>query len=265
MSRGFVKVWRAVGLSLVALATSALVAAPAGAAELKALVAGAVRDVMKDLAEEHTKATGVKADLFFGAMGPLKAKIVAGERVDLVILTPVVFKEMIESGKLQVKYRAPVGRVGMGVAVKKGAPHPNLSTTDSFRKALLETPSLIYGDPKATSSGAYFAKVIARLGLADELRGKTKIFPDGYEEMAYLAKSEGMVIGVTQISEVLANLSAGVELVGPFPPELQNYTVYEAAVPANAPSPAEAKAFFDRLVGKPAQARFGAMGFEAVR
>ena len=265
MGRGLVNMWRAVGLGLGGLAMLTLVAAPARAAELKALVAGAVRDVVKDLAEEHTKATGVKADLFFGAMGPLKAKIVAGERVDLVILTPVVFKEMIGSGKLQVKYRAPVGQVGMGVAVKKGVAHPNLSTTDSFRKALLDTPALIYGDPKATSSGAYFAKVIAKLGLADELRAKTKIFPDGHEEMAYLGKSEGMVIGVTQISEVLANRSAGVELVGPFPPDLQNYTVYEAAVPSNAPSPEEAKAFFDRLVGKPAQARFGAMGFEAVK
>jgi molybdate transport system substrate-binding protein len=264
MGRGLANRWRAVGLGFGGLAMLALVAAPARAAELKALVAGAVRDVVKDLADQHTKATGVKADLFFGAMGPLKARIAAGERVDLVILTPVVFKEMIESGKLQVKYRTPVGRVGIGVAVKKGVARPDLSTTDSFRKALLDTPSLIYGDPKATSSGAYFAKVIAKLGLVDELRAKTTIFPDGHEEMAYLGKSDGMVIGVTQISEVLANRSAGVELAGPLPPDLQNYTVYEAAVPSNAPSPEEAKAFFDRLVGKAAQARFGAMGFEAV-
>ena len=265
MRGSFGSKWRAVGLGLGAVAVLALVAAPARAAELKALVAGAVRNVVKDLADQHTKATGVKADLFFGAMGPLKAKIAAGERVDLVILTPVVFKEMIESGKLQVQARAPVGKVGMGVAVRKGVAHPDLTTTAAFRKALLETPSLIYGDPKATSSGAYFAKVIDELGLAEALRAKTKIFPDGHEEMAYLDKSEGMVIGVTQISEVLANLSAGVEMAGPFPPALQNYTVYEAAVPSNAPSPAEAKAFFDRLVGKPAQARFAAMGFEAVK
>jgi len=259
-----VSISRRLGSGLAGLLTLALVAAPACAAELKALVAGAVRDVVKDLAEEHTRATGVKTDLFFGAMGPLKAKIAAGERVDLVILTPVVFKEMIESGKLQVKYRAPVGRVGMGVAVKKGAPHPDLGSADSLRQALLATPSLLYGDPKATSSGAYFVKVIARLGLADELRAKTRIFPDGHEEMAYLGKSEGAALGVTQISEILANLPAGVELAGPFPPGLQNYTVYEAAVPSNAPSPAEAKAFFDRLVGKSAQSRFGAMGFEPV-
>lgn len=265
MRRGLADTWRTVGLSLGGLGLLAFMAAPAGAAELKALVAGAVREVVKDLAEEYTRATGVKADLFVGAMGPLKAKIVAGERVDLVILTPVVFKEMIEGGKLQVKYRAPVGRVGMGVAVKKGVPHPDLSTTDSFRKVLLDTPSLIYGDPTATSSGAYFARVITKLGLADALRAKTKIFPDGHEEMAYLGTSEGRVVGVTQVSEVLANLSAGVELVGPFPPELQNYTVYEAAVPSNAPSPEAAKALFDRLVDKPAQARFGAMGFEAVK
>jgi molybdate transport system substrate-binding protein len=264
MDRSFVTGRRAVGLGLGALAVLALVAAPARAAELKALVAGAVRDVVKDLADEHHQATGVKADLFFGAMGPLKARIAAGVPVDLVILTPVVFKEMIDGGKLQVKYRAPVGRVGMGVAVKKGVPHPDLGTTDAFRRALLATPSLIYGDPTATSSGAYFVTVIAKLGLVDELRSRTKIFPDGHEEMAYLGKSEGMVIGVTQISEVLANLAAGVELAGPFPPELQHYTVYEAAVPSNAPSPAEARAFFERLVGKRAQARFGAMGFEPV-
>lgn len=265
MGAGFVSMRTAVGLGLGGLAMLASVATPVQAAELKALVAGAGRDAVKDLADEHTNATGVRADLFFGAMGPLKAKIAAGEQVDLVILTPVVFKEMIASGKLQVKYRAPVGQVGMAVAVKKGVAHPNLGTTDSFRKALLDAPSLIYGDPKATSSGAYFAKVIAKLGLVDELRAKTRIFPDGHEEMAYLGKSEGMVLAVTQMSEILANRSAGVELVGPFPPELQEYTVYEAAVPSNAPSPAEAKAFFDRLVGESARARFGAMGFEAVK
>lgn len=255
---------RALASGLAGLLALALVAAPAWPAELKALVAGAVRDVVKDLADEHTRATGVKANLFFGAMGPLKTKIAAGERVDLVILTPVVFKEMIESGKLQVKYRAPVGRVGIGVAVKKGVPHPDLGSADAFRQALLATPSLLYGDPKATSSGAYFVKVIERLGLADALRAKTRIFPDGHEEMAYLGKSEGAALGVTQISEILANRSAGVELAGGLPPDLQNYTVYEAAVPSNAPSPEEAKAFFDRIAGKAAQSRFGAMGFEPV-
>ncbi len=255
----------AVGLGLSGLAMLALGAAPADAAEIKALVAGAVRDVVKDLAQEYTKATGVKADLYFGAMGPLKARINAGERVDLVILTPVVFKELIENGKLEVKYRAPVGQVGMGVAVRKGVAHPDLTSTASFRKALLDTPLLIYGDPRATSSGAHFARVLDKLGLADDVRAKTKIFPDGHEEMAYLGKSEGTVIGVTQISEVLANLRAGVELAGPLPPELQTYTVYEVAVPSNAPSPTEARAFFDRLIGRPARARFDAMGFEAVK
>jgi molybdate transport system substrate-binding protein len=263
MRRSFANPLMPVGVGLGALAVLALVV-PVRAAELKALVAGAVRDVVKDLADEHTRATGVKADLFFGAMGPLKARIAAGDRVDLVILTPVVFKEMIESGKLHVQYRAPIGKVGVGVAVRKGVAHPDLATTAAFRKALLETPSLIYGDPKATSSGAYFATVIDKLGLAEHVRPKTKIFPDGHEEMAYLGKSEGMVLGVTQISEILANLSAGVEMAGPFPPDLQNYTVYEAAVPSNAPSPAEAKAFFDLLLGKPAKARFAAMGFETV-
>lgn len=259
-----VSISRALGSALAGLLTLALLGAPAWPAELTALVAGAVRDVVKDLADEHARATGVKADLFFGAMGPLKARIAAGERVDLVILTPVVFTEMIESGKLQVKYRAPLGRVGVGVAVKKGAPHPDLGSVDSFRRALLATPSLLYGDPKATSSGAYFARVIERLGVADQLRAKTKSFPDGHEEMAYLGTSEGAALGVTQISEILANLSAGVELAGPFPPGLQNYTVYEAAVPSNAPSPEQAQALFDRLVGKPAQARFRALGFEPV-
>ena len=256
---------RALGSGLAGLFTLALLAAPAWPAELKALVAGAVREVVKDLADEHARAAGVKADLLFGAMGPLKAKLAGGERVDLVILTPVVFKELIESGTLQVRYRAPLGRVGVGVAVKKGAPHPDLGSADSFRRTLLATPSLLYGDPKATSSGAYFAKVIERLGLTDELRAKTRIFPDGHEEMAYLGRSDGAALGVTQISEILANISAGVELAGALPPDLQNYTVYEAAVPSNAPSPEDAKAFFDRLVGQPARARFGAMGFEPVQ
>ena len=248
--------------SLVGLA---LVTGPARAAEVKVLAAGAVRDVVKELADGYAKATGVEVDVSFGAMGPLKASIGAGARADVVILTPVVFTELIESGKLGVKRRAAVGRVGVGVAVRTGVVHPDIATTAAFRNALLATPVLIYGNPKVTSSGAYFAKLIDNMGLADALRAKTMMFADGHEVMTNLGRSEGMAIGVTQISEILSNLAMGVDLVGPLPLELQNYTVYEAAVLSNAPSPSEADAFFDRLVDKPAQARFGAMGFEAVR
>jgi molybdate transport system substrate-binding protein len=247
-------------LSLMALSV------PARAAELRVLAAGAVRDVVRELADEHTKATGVKVDVSFGAMGRLKARIGTRERVDVVILTPLVFEELIESGKFGVTRRAAVGRVGVGVAVRKGVVRPDIATTESFRSALLSAPALLYGDPEATSSGAYFAKVIDKLGLSEAVRAKTMTFADGHEVMTHLGRTAGAAIGVTQISEILANLATGGEFVGPLPPELQNYTVYEAAVSSNAPSPIEADAFFDRLVDKSARARFGAMGFEeAVR
>jgi molybdate transport system substrate-binding protein len=246
-----------VGLTLLAL--------PVWAAELRILAAGAVRDVVQEQAALHEQEMGIKLDIVFAAIGPLKAKILAGEKPDLVIMTPAVFKELTEGGMLHLTAQAPLGRVGVGVAIKQGGTRPDLSSAATFKHALLATTALAYGDPTGTSSGAYFAKVLDRLGIAAQVQGKTHTFPDGQATMAYLATADSQALGVTQISEIIANVQVGIELVGPLPSALQTFTTYVAGLPANASSATEARAFYDRLLGPTAQKRFAAAGFEAVQ
>jgi len=257
-----VKLWRAFRLGIVGLT---LLALPVRAAELRILAAGAVREVVQEQAALHEKETGTKLDLVFAAIGPLKAQILAGAKPDLVIMTPVVFKELTEGGTLHLTAQAPLGRVGVGVAIKQGGTRPDLSSAATFKNALLATTALAYGDPTGTSSGAYFTKVLERLGIAEQVQGKTHTLLDGRATMAYLATADSQAMGVTQISEIIANVQVGIEFVGPLPSDLQTFTTYVEGLPANAPSAKEARAFYDRLLGPTAQQRFVEAGCEAVQ
>jgi molybdate transport system substrate-binding protein len=254
--------WGACRLGMVGLT---LLALPVWAAELRILAAGAVREVVQEQAALHEQETGTKLDLVFAAIGSLKAKILAGEQPDLVIMTPAVFKELTEGGTLHLTAQAPLGRVGVGVAIKSGGTRPDLSSVATFTHALLATTALAYGDPKGTSSGAYFAQVLDRLGIAAQVQGKTQTFPDGHATMVYLATADSQAMGVTQISEIIAHVQVGIEFVGPLPSALQTFTTYVAGLPATASSAMEARAFYDRLRGPTAQKRFAAAGFEAVQ
>jgi len=257
-----VTLWRAFKLGIVGLT---LLALPVQAAALRILAAGAVREVVQEQAALHAQETGTTFDLVFAAIGPLKAKILAGEKLDLVIMTPAVFTELTEGGTLHLTAQAPLGRVGVGVAIKQGGTRPDLTSVATFKHALLATTALAYGDPTGTSSGAYFAKVLDRLGIAAQVQGKTHTFPDGHATMAYLATADSQAVGVTQISEIIANVQVGIEFAGPLPSDLQTFTTYVEGLPANAPSAKEARAFYDRLLGPTAQKRFVDAGFEAVQ
>jgi molybdate transport system substrate-binding protein len=236
----------------------------ARAAELHLLAAGSVRPILADWAAEYRRESGAEVRITFGAMGPLKAKLNAGEPADVAILTPVVIEELAKAGKVRAETRVNLGRVGVGVAAKAGGARPDLSTPAAFRQALLAAPVLAYGDPKLTSSGAYFAQLLDQLGLAEQVRAKSRLLPDGYDVMEFIAKGSGGELGVTQISEVQANAALGVQMIGPLPGDLQHYTVYAAVLTARTAQPEAAQALIRALTAPPMRARFAAGGFEPV-
>jgi molybdate transport system substrate-binding protein len=145
------------------------------------------------------------------------------------------------------------------VAVKEGAPAPDISTVEAFKQALLAAKSVAYIDPKAGgSSGIYFDGLIDRLGIGAEVRAKARLKAGGY--VADLVASGEAELAVHQISEILP--VKGVRLVGPLPAPVQNATVYSAGLSAAAKDPAAAKALLDHLIGPSAGAVLNAKGME---
>src|SRR5215472_2884551 len=213
------------GVSMLAL----LGIAPAGAAEIRALVSNALKSTLEEAAPQFETASGHKLSITFGAAAELKAAIEKGEPVDVAILTTATTDDLVKEGKLVATGRADIARSGAGVAVRKGAPKPDISTTAAFRQALLDAKSIGFVGVGATAP--YIRSLFDRLGIADEVKSKLKILP-ATNPAANAAANGEAELGITQISEILPY--AGAQLVGPLPPEIQFYTDYPAAIAASA-------------------------------
>jgi molybdate transport system substrate-binding protein len=242
-------------LTIVALAG----AGPAVAAEIKVLTAGAMRGVVDALVPGFEKQTGHKVAVDNATAGALVKRIEGGEAFDVAIITPKAIGDLAQKGKVASGSRTDLAKVGMGVAVKAGAPLPDIATVEAFKRTLLAARSVAYIDPKAGgSSGIYFDGLLDRLGIADVVRPKAKLKQGGY--VADLVASGEAEIAVHQISEIVP--VKGVVLVGPLPAEVQNYTTYSAGVGAAARDADAARALIDHLAGPAAAPVLKARGME---
>jgi molybdate transport system substrate-binding protein len=238
---------------------AALAATGAQAMELKVLTAGAFKSSVVALVPEYEKASGNKVVIDNDTVGALVKRIEAGDTFDLVVLTPAAIDEIIAKGKVAPGSRTNLARVGVGVMVKEGAPKPDVSTVEAFKKTVLAAKSVSFIDPASGgSSGIYVAKLMERLGIAAEVKPKEKLKEGGYVA-DYIASGEAE-LGIHQISEILPH--AGVSLVGPLPQEIQNYTVYAAGIGATTTHADAAKALIAVFSGPSAQALFKAKGME---
>ena len=199
---------------------------PAEAADLKLLTAGAFKPVALEIVAEFEKRTGNKVTIDNDTAGGLSKRVAAGEYFDVVIMPPLVLGPFL-GGKLDESSAKPLARAGIGVAVKEGAAKPNISSVDSFKKALLAARSIGYVDPASGgSSGIYLAKLFEKMGIADQLKPKTVLVKGGL--VAEKVANGEAEIGMQQASELLA--VPGAVLVGPIPLDVQNYTIYSGAV-----------------------------------
>src|SRR5215468_8656668 len=157
-----------------------LVAATAQAADVRVISAGAVKSIVTDLVPIYEKETGNKVVMEFGPMGFVRQKL-ASEPADVVIMSDTVIEDTIAKGGVEAGSRTDIARTGMGVGVRAGAPLPDISTVDAFKRALLEAKSIVYVDPASgATSGTHFAAVLQKLGIADAVKPKTKLVPGGY-------------------------------------------------------------------------------------
>src|SRR5215469_10049175 len=235
--------WRGLTLALAAV-IAATFCTMARANELKVMSAGAVESALKALATDYTGTSGVTVTFVIGNVGMIQDRLKAGETADIVILSTTAIDALDKSGGLAAGGATPLGRIGMGVAIKAGAPKPDISTPAAFKSALLAAKSIAYSDPAGGgSSGIYFDSLIQKLGIADEIRKKAVLIRGG--SAADRVASGEAEMAVQNISELIH--VAGVQLVGPFPAEDQNYLAYAAGVSARSTAPDKARAFIRYL------------------
>jgi molybdate transport system substrate-binding protein len=231
----------------------------AAAAEIKVLTAGAFKQVLLVLVPDFEKQTGHKVILENDTVGALTKRIEGGEAFDLAVLTPAAVNDLSTKGKFVAGSRTNLGRVGVGVVVKEGAPKPDISSVDAFKKTLLAAKSVAYIDPAAGgSSGIYVAGLLDKLGVAADVKPKAKLIPGG-AVAEHVARGEAE-IGIHQISEILP--VKGITLVGPLPADIQNYTVYAAGLGANGKESEAAKALLKTLSGPAAADVLKSKGME---
>ncbi len=230
------------------------------AAEIRVLTAGALKPVLLAMAPAFEQQTGHKLLIQNDTAGALGKRIAAGEAFDLAVLTPAFVAPLLPTGKVIEASITPIARVGIGVAVREGAPKPDVSTAAAFRATLLAARSVAWIDPAAGgSSGIYMAGVYERMGIAPQIKAKSILVPGGLTA-ARLVTGEAD-LAVQQMSELL--IVPGAVLAGPIPAELQNYTTYSAVLSSGVRDAAAARELLAALAGPKVRELFRTMGLEA--
>jgi molybdate transport system substrate-binding protein len=224
-----------------------LPAAHAHAAEIKVLSSTALKTVLEELGPQFEKTTDNKLVFSFNPAAVLKGQIEKGAAFDVAILTAPLTDDLAKQEKIVAATRVNIARAGIGVAVRKGSPKPDISTTDAFKRALANATSIGFVAQGAT--GIYLKTLFENLGIADELKSKIKLL-DGPAGEA-VAKGE-VEIGLTQISEILPY--SAIELVGPLPGDIQRHTNFSAGVSAASKEAGSAEALI-KFLAAPAAAR----------
>ncbi|MFG1422815.1 molybdate ABC transporter substrate-binding protein [Roseixanthobacter liquoris] len=223
----------------------------AQAATLTVLTAGAFKPVVMALKSDFESAGGHSLLVDNDTAGALVKRIAGGERFDLVILPPSALEALARSGRIAAGPPTEVARVGIGVAVAAGAPKPDISTVAAFRQTLLDARKVAFIDPASGgSSGPYLIRLFEQLGIAEEMKAKSLPVAGGLVARRLLSGEADLALH--QISEILA--VKGVALVGPLPAEIQNETIYAAALAADTPHRAAAQALIGALAGPKAAA-----------
>jgi molybdate transport system substrate-binding protein len=245
------------------MAVLVALALPLSAAELTTIAGAAVQAPLLEMAKAFQQQTGhvvtVEFDTVPNIMRRLGAGDVAATSADVIIGTNAAIDQAIADRRVDARTRVPLGRIGIGVAVSKGSAKPDISTVEALRAAILNADGVVTSQG---TSGTYVVKMLADLGLADQIRAKTRQVGSGVDVMTRLGTSRNE-IGFTQMSEVLhGEANGGGALVGPLPAGVQNFTTYEAAVATTAKSPTEARQFV-RTLGSPAARKlFVAAGWQ---
>ena len=202
-------------------------------ANIKVMASAAFREAYLELLPEFERASGHRVTNTWVPSVQMMNRLKGGETTDIVILSDASLEELAQAGI--VAERFPLAKSGIGVAVRAGAPRPDISSGDGIRRAALAARSIVYS---TGPSGIYLRQLFERMGIADEIKAKVRQV-QGEPAGAVVARGEAE-IGFQQMSELLP--VAGIDVVGPLPPDIQEITIFSAALHARAPEPAAARA-----------------------
>lgn len=228
------------------------------AAPLKLISSMATREVLGELASRYQRATAQAVTTEAAGGVDVAKRVQLGEAVDLVVLASNAIDKLLAEGKLSAGSRVDLAKSGIAVAVRAGAPRPDIATEEAVKRAVRAASNLSYS---TGPSGAYLEKMFARWGLLDEIRGRIVVPPPGVP-VATLIASGAVQLGFQQLSELL-NLS-GVEVIGPLPPAIQSLTIFAGGVSANCSQPEAARALLDYLASPAAAEVKQRYGMDAI-
>ncbi len=231
----------------------------AGAADIRVLSVGAVQIAVRNLAADFRKETGHQVIFTIASPAVVMQKIKANEVHDAVIVSEPAMDQLDKEGIVNPESRVRLANTGIGVAVRDGAPVPDLSTPEAFKQALTAAKSIVHGDPTLPNqSGEKAQKILANAGILDAIKPKLQIagLADG---QALIAKGE-VEIGLFNLSEITDG--KGVKTAGPVPAPFQLVTTYEGALMSDGSVPEAARAFIRFLASADARDKWVAAKLE---
>jgi len=208
----------------------AIAAGPASSAELTIFGSRVTKMIVEDIGPQFERATGHRLAVLTDVAAVMKRRIEAGEPFDLAILVNFQTDDLIKKGKLVAGTRRDIMKAGIGVAVRRGAEVPDISTVEAFKRTLLAAKSITY--LKEGASSIHLDHLFARMDIAEALRAKTKR-PET-ESVSEAVAAGDVELGLIVIPNILS--VPGAQLVGPIPEDIQSYIVFTAAVAANSPN-----------------------------
>jgi molybdate transport system substrate-binding protein len=234
---------------IFAIAASLFLPGMATAAEIKLIASAALKAAYLELLPQFEMATGHKVTAVWSSSQVIQKRIAAGEDADLIIMANILGKslteELIEQGKLTASSRAIFATSGIGVAVRAGAPKPDISSADAVKKSILAAQSIAYS---AGASGTYLVSMVEKLGIYDQVTSKVAAVKPSEPVGEVVARGDAE-IGFHQVSELLP--VKDIDIVGQLPPELQNITEYSGGIHSGTKDAAAAAALAKFLTAPP--------------
>ena len=240
-----------------------LLSGAASAAEVRVMISGGLTAAFKALVPEFERTTGNKVLIAYGpSMGTtvnaIPVRLERGEPADVLIMVGYALEDLVKQGKVAADSKVDLVKSPIGIAVKSGAPKPDISSADAVKRALLAAKTIAYSD---SASGVYVStEMFAKLGITDAMKGKARMIP-ATPVGEIVAKGEAE-IGLQQISELKP--VTGIDIIGPLPDDLQKITVFSAGIASVSKEPDAGKALIKFLASPAARAEIVNSGMDPI-
>ncbi len=252
---------RAAGMAAMSLSALFVATIQSPAADVRVFTSGATSALQEVVAAKFSAASGHRVVFTAGTLNQIRDELAGAARPDVIVMPSAALDALEQAGQLRSGSRINLARVGIGVAIRAGAPAPDVSTIDGLRNALLNARSIAHPDPNGGGfAGVQIARLFARMGIDEAVKTKVKLMYAFTGGVANIASGEAE-IGLFNISEIVS--VKGVALAGPLPRELQSYITFAGALHVHAAAPEQAAAYLKALSDPLARAIWRNGGFEA--